>query len=63
MEDRGKPGPSGCSKPLHVQRAEKALDLSLLLQERREELDTSDDDEDISQAIAQGHDFLNGKLQ
>lgn len=61
MEERVVPGPSGCSKPLHVQRAEKALDLSAFLRQRRNErIDSSDDEEDNMQSSSpQEADFLN----
>lgn len=44
MDDKNKPS---CSKPLHVQRVERALDLNLFLNERRnEKLDSSDEDDE-----------------
>lgn len=65
--DQGDPMFSSCSKPLHVQRVEKATDLNLFLQERRKEkLPVCSSDEEavvVEENPTENYDFLNGILK
>lgn len=57
---------SSCSKPLHVQRVERATDLNVFLQERRKEkLPVCSSDEEaiiVDENPTENFDFLNGTV-